>query len=105
MAWNAAQKQLINTGHMAGYMRMYWGKKVLEWSRDWREAYKNLIYMNDTYELDGRDPNGYAGVAWIFGKHDRPWTRRKIFGTIRYMNANGLKRKFDIEKYITQNLT
>jgi deoxyribodipyrimidine photo-lyase len=104
MAWNAAQKQLINTGHMAGYMRMYWGKKVLEWSQDWRQAYKNLIYINDTCELDGRDPNGYAGVAWIFGKHDRPWTRRKIFGTIRYMNANGLKRKFDIEKYISQNI-
>jgi deoxyribodipyrimidine photo-lyase len=99
-AWNAAQHQMVATGHMAGYMRMYWGKKVLEWSRDWREAYRTLVSLNDTYELDGRDPNGYAGVAWIFGKHDRPWTRRPIFGTIRYMNAAGLTRKFSVPRYI-----
>jgi deoxyribodipyrimidine photo-lyase len=99
-AWNAAQKQMTQTGHMAGYMRMYWGKKVLEWSRDWREAYRTLVRLNDTCELDGRDPNGYAGIAWIFGKHDRPWGERPIFGTIRYMNEAGLKRKFDVSRYI-----
>lgn len=99
-AWNAAQLQMIHTGHMAGYMRMYWGKKVIEWSSSWEEAYRTLVFLNDRYELDGRDPNGYAGIAWCFGKHDRPWKERDIFGTIRYMNAAGLRRKFDIDAYI-----
>ncbi len=97
--WNAAQIQMVTTGHMAGYMRMYWGKKVIEWSRTPEDAYNTLIQLNDKYELDGRDPNGYAGVAWCFGKHDRPWTPRPIFGTIRYMNAAGLARKFSTEAY------
>ncbi|MDD5459993.1 MAG: deoxyribodipyrimidine photolyase, partial [Phycisphaerae bacterium] len=98
--WNAAQKQMILTGKMAGYMRMYWGKKILEWSDDWKKAYKTAIYLNDKYELDGRDPNGYAGVAWCFGKHDRPWSSRNIFGNIRYMNDSGLKRKFKADSYV-----
>ena len=98
-AWNAAQIQMVNTGYMAGYMRMYWGKKVIEWSKTPEQAFETLIYLNNKYELDGRDPNGYCGVAWCFGKHDRPWTKRPIFGTIRYMNYAGLKRKFDIDKY------
>lgn len=97
--WNAAQLQMEHTGHMHGYMRMYWGKKVLEWSENYADAYKALVTLNDTYEIDGRDPNGYCGIAWCFGLHDRPWKEREIFGKIRYMNENGLKRKFNIDAY------
>jgi deoxyribodipyrimidine photo-lyase len=97
--WNAAQRELISTGKMHGYMRMYWGKKILEWAALPEEAYQTALYLNNKYELDGRDPNGFTGVAWCFGKHDRPWARRPIFGNIRYMNAEGLKRKFDADKY------
>jgi deoxyribodipyrimidine photo-lyase len=85
---------------MHGYMRMYWGKKILEWSPAPEEAYARALRLNNTYELDGRDPNGYTGVAWCFGKHDRPWAERSIFGTVRYMNACGLERKFDIRRYV-----
>ncbi|MCK9150960.1 deoxyribodipyrimidine photo-lyase [Methanobacterium alcaliphilum] len=98
--WNAAQKEVIITGKMHGYMRMYWGKKILEWVDDPRKAYDIALYINNKYELDGRDPNGYAGVAWCFGKHDRAWKERAIFGKVRYMNANGLRRKFKINKYV-----
>ncbi|MDZ4172125.1 MAG: deoxyribodipyrimidine photo-lyase [Methanobacteriaceae archaeon] len=98
--WNAAQKEMVITGKMHGYMRMYWGKKILEWTDDPRSAYDIAIYLNDKYEIDGRDPNGYTGVAWCFGKHDRAWKERKIFGKVRYMNDKGLKRKFKIEKYV-----
>jgi deoxyribodipyrimidine photo-lyase len=97
--WNAAQKQMAVEGKMHGYMRMYWGKKILEWSETPEEAYKIALHLNNKYELDGRDPNGFAGVAWCFGKHDRPWKEREIFGKIRYMNANGLRRKFDADAY------
>jgi len=98
--WNAAQLEMAATGKMHNYMRMYWGKKIIEWSENPREAFKTAIYLNNRYELDGRDPNGFAGVAWCFGKHDRPWTKRPIFGSVRYMNENGLRRKFDIESYV-----
>mgnify|MGYP005833240449 CR=1 FL=1 len=98
--WNAAQKEMVCLGKMAGYMRMYWGKKILEWTETPEEAYRTAIYLNDKYSLDGRDPNGYAGVAWCFGKHDRPWQERPIFGNIRYMNAAGLTRKFDADEYV-----
>jgi deoxyribodipyrimidine photo-lyase len=98
--WNAAQMEMVHTGKMHGYMRMYWGKKILQWTRSVQQAYKIAVYLNDKYELDGRDPNGYAGVAWCFGKHDRPWTRRSIFGSVRYMNAQGLQRKFDADAYV-----
>jgi deoxyribodipyrimidine photo-lyase len=98
--WNAAQKEMALTGKMHGYMRMYWGKKILEWSKTPEEAYRTALRLNDTYELDGRDPNGFAGVAWCFGKHDRPWGERPIFGTVRYMNAAGLRRKFDADAYV-----
>ena len=81
-------------------MRMYWGKKILEWSDTFEQAYKTALYLNNKYELDGRDPNGYSGVAWCFGKHDRPWKERPIFGKIRYMNARGLRRKFDADRYL-----
>lgn len=98
--WNAAQKEMAITGKMHGYMRMYWGKKILEWSKNPKEGFKIALYLNNKYELDGRDPNGFAGVAWCFGKHDRAWSERKIFGKVRFMNAAGLKRKFDCERYV-----
>jgi deoxyribodipyrimidine photo-lyase len=98
--WNAAQREMVTTGKMHNYMRMYWGKKILEWSKTPEEAYQIALYLNNKYELDGRDPNGFAGVAWCFGKHDRAWAERPIFGKVRYMNAAGLRRKFDIEKYV-----
>lgn len=98
--WNAAQQEMIITGKMHGYMRMYWGKKILEWSESPEEAYRIALHLNDKYELDGRDPNGYAGIAWCFGKHDRAWSERPVFGKLRYMNANGLRRKFDIQRYV-----
>jgi deoxyribodipyrimidine photo-lyase len=102
-AWNAAQKQLIATGKMHGYMRMYWAKQLLLWTKDAHEAIEYAIKLNDMYHLDGYDPNGYTGIMWsIAGVHDRPWFERPIFGKIRYMNANGLKRKYDIASYIAQ---
>lgn len=97
--WNAAQREMTERGKMHGYMRMYWGKKILEWSPRPREAFERVLYLNNKYSLDGRDANGFAGVAWCFGKHDRAWPERPVFGKTRYMNANGLKRKFDIEAY------
>lgn len=102
--WNAAQTELLVTGKLHGYMRMYWAKKILEWSRSPEEALKFAIYLNDKYELDGRDPNGYAGCAWsIGGVHDRPWFERSVFGKIRYMNKNGALKKFDVDLYIKTN--
>ena len=98
--WNAAQKEMVSRGKMHGYMRMYWGKKIIEWSQTPEEAFRTALYLNNKYELDGRDPNGFAGVAWCFGKHDRPWGERPVFGNVRYMNDNGLKRKFDADGYV-----
>jgi len=98
--WNAAQTELNTTGHMHGYMRMYWGKKILEWSPSPEEALRTALWLNNRYALDGRDPNSYAGVAWCLGKHDRPWKERPVFGTVRYMNAKGLMRKFDMDAYL-----
>jgi deoxyribodipyrimidine photo-lyase len=98
--WNAAQDEMRLTGSMHGYMRMYWGKKILEWTPDPRDAFARVLALNNKYELDGRDPNGFAGVAWCFGKHDRPWKERQVFGKVRYMNDRGLKRKFDIDRYV-----
>lgn len=98
--WNAAQIEMVKTGKMHGYMRMYWAKKILEWSKSPEEAFEIAIYLNDKYELDGRDPNGYVGVAWsIGGIHDRAWTERPVYGKIRYMNSNGLRRKFKADEY------
>ncbi len=98
--WNAAQKEMVATGRMHNYMRMYWGKKIIEWSATPEEAYRAALYLNDKYELDGRDPNGYTGVLWCFGKHDRAWKERAVLGKLRYMSAAGLRRKFDIETYV-----
>jgi len=99
--WNAAQMEMVKTGKMHGYLRMYWGKKILEWTQTVEEAMQSAIFMNDKYQLDGRDPNGYTGIAWsIGGVHDRAWGTRSVFGKIRYMSYDGCKRKFDIDKYI-----
>jgi deoxyribodipyrimidine photo-lyase len=102
--WNAAQNEMVFKGKMHSYMRMYWAKKILEWSKSPEDAMETAIYLNDKYELDGRDPNGYAGIAWsIGGIHDRAWFERNVFGKIRYMNYNGCTRKFDVKKYINNN--
>jgi deoxyribodipyrimidine photo-lyase len=99
--WNAAQTELVKRGKMHGYIRMYWAKKILEWTRSPEKAMEIAIYLNDRYELDGRDPNGYTGIAWsIGGVHDRAWNERPIFGKIRYMSYNGCKSKFDVKRYI-----
>lgn len=103
--WNAAQMEMVLSGKMHGYMRMYWAKKILEWSKSPEEALKIATYLNDKYELDGRDPNGYTGIAWsIGGIHDRPWFERPVYGKIRYMNRNGAEKKFDIKSYIGKYL-
>jgi deoxyribodipyrimidine photo-lyase len=99
--WNAAQQQMVSTGWMHGYIRMYWAKKILEWSASPEEAFETTIALNDRYELDGRDPNGYANIAWaIGGKHDRPWPTRPVYGSIRSMSYASTSRKFDSARYI-----
>ena len=99
-AWNAAMTEMRQTGYMHNYMRMYWGKKILEWTNTPRYGYATILHLNNKYFLDGRDPNSYANVAWVFGLHDRPWKERSVFGKVRYMNLKGLQRKFDIDAYI-----
>ncbi|NLI79180.1 MAG: deoxyribodipyrimidine photo-lyase [Candidatus Riflebacteria bacterium] len=101
--WNAAQRQMIRTGKMHGYLRMYWAKKILEWTPTVAEAHRIALTLNDTWELDGRDPNGYVGVAWsLGGVHDRPWANRPIFGTIRCMTANGCRSKFRVPDFLAR---
>lgn len=101
--WNAAQQQMTVTGWMHNYLRMYWAKKILEWSKTPAQAFQTAVYLNDKYELDGRDPNGYAGIAWaIVGKHDRPWFDRPVFGMVRYMAFNSTSKKFNSKRYIEQ---
>jgi len=98
--WNAAQTEMTRFGKMHGYMRMYWGKKILEWTESPNDAFETALRLNNRYELDGRDPNAFTGVAWCFGKHDRAWSERPVFGKVRYMNDKGLKRKFKIQAYV-----
>lgn len=98
--WNAAQREMVVTGKMHGYMRMYWGKKILEWTANPEDAFSTGLYLNNKYALDGRDPNSFAGVSWCFGKHDRPWPERGIFGNVRYMSTEGLRRKFHADEYV-----
>lgn len=98
--FNTAMKEMIHLGKMHGYMRMYWAKKIIEWSNSYRQAYSIMKILNNYYFLDGNTPNGYTGIAWCFGKHDRAFTERPIFGKIRYMNQNGLKRKFNMDEYV-----
>ncbi len=100
--WNAAQLQLTGSGKIHGYLRMYWAKKILQWTDDPAEAVKRAIELNDTYHLDGGDPNGYVGILWsIAGLHDRPWFDREVFGTVRYMAESGAQKKFDTKTYVT----
>jgi deoxyribodipyrimidine photo-lyase len=98
--WNAAMNEMKYTGFMHNYMRMYWGKKILEWSASPESAFRNTLAINNKYFLDGRDPNSYAGVAWIYGVHDRAWPQRPIYGKVRCMTASGLERKCDIRAYV-----
>lgn len=102
--WNAAQHEMVCTGKMHNYMRMYWGKRLLEWCSDPGVAYSTAIKLNDKWSLDGRDPNGYMGVAWCFGNHDAatPFGERAIFGTVRSMTPGGLQRKFSIDAYVAE---
>jgi deoxyribodipyrimidine photo-lyase len=93
-------KEMRETGFIHGYMRMYWGKKIMEWSGSPEIAYNTILSLNNKYFLDGRDPVSYTSVLWLFGLHDQAWQERPVFGKIRYMNAAGLKRKFDIENYV-----
>ncbi len=99
--WNAAQRQLRREGRMHNYLRMLWGKKVLEWSRTPEEARGALITLNDRYALDGRDPNSYSGILWTFGRYDRAWgPERAIFGTVRYMSSDSARRKLRLRGYL-----
>ena len=99
--WNASQKEMLCRGKMHGYLRMYWAKKILEWSESTADALHAAIYLNDRYELDGRDPNGFTGIAWsIGGLHDRAWKEREVFGKVRYMSYNRLRSKFNVPAYI-----
>nr|WP_321500309.1 deoxyribodipyrimidine photo-lyase [uncultured Dethiosulfovibrio sp.] len=98
--WNAAQRSLADLGGVHGYLRMYWGKMILLWSKSPEEAFVNALKLNDRYALDGRDPNGYVGVGWCMGLHDRPWPRRPIFGTVRSMTLSGCSRKFDVKSFL-----
>lgn len=100
--WNAAQKELLLRGKIHGYYRMYWGKKIIEWSPTYQDALATMIHLHDRYALDGRDPNTYTNILWCFGLHDRPWFERDIFGLIRYMSFDGMKRKTNIDAYIAQ---
>lgn len=100
--WNATQKELLLRGKIHGYYRMYWGKKIVDWSASHREALAVMIYLHDKYALDGRDPNTYTNILWCLGLHDRPWTERPVFGMIRYMSGDGMKRKTDTAAYIKE---
>jgi len=100
--WNATQKELMLRGKMHGYYRMYWGKKIIEWSATHEGALRIMIDMHDRYALDGRDPNTYVGILWCFGLHDRPWVERPIFGQIRYMSYVGMRRKTGVDEYIRE---
>jgi len=100
--WNACQKEMLLRGKIHGYYRMYWGKKIMEWSPSFEQAHRTMLHIHDRYALDGRDPNTYTSVLWCFGLHDRPWGERPVFGTIRYMGYDGMKRKTDVPGYIRE---
>lgn len=103
--WNAAQREMVVTGEMHNYVRMLWGKNVIAWSPSCEVAFETLVHLNNKYCLDGRNPNSYAGILWCFGKHDRPWMERPVFGTIRYMTSGSTGKKFDSKKYIAWTRT
>ena len=100
--WNAAQKELLLRGKIHGYLRMYWGKKIIEWSATHEEALATMIHLHDRFALDGRDPNTYTGILWCFGLHDRPWGERPVFGMVRWMSRAGMERKIDVPAYIRE---
>ncbi len=100
--WNSTQKELLLRGKIHGYYRMYWGKKVIEWSAAHEDALSTMIHLHDRYALDGRDPNTYANILWCFGLHDRPWRERPVFGTVRYISLDGMKRKTDVGAYLAE---
>jgi deoxyribodipyrimidine photo-lyase len=100
--WNACQKEMLLRGKIHGYYRMYWGKKVIEWSKTCEEALETMIYLHDRYAIDGRDPNTYTNILWCFGLHDRPWIERPVFGQIRWMSLDGMKRKTDVDAYLRE---
>ncbi|WP_321476091.1 deoxyribodipyrimidine photo-lyase [uncultured Paludibaculum sp.] len=100
--WNACQTEMLLRGKIHGYYRMYWGKKIIEWSRTCQDALETMIFIHDRYALDGRDPNTYTNILWCFGLHDRPWQERPIFGMIRYMNLAGMKRKTGVDAYLRE---
>ncbi len=103
--WNATQQELLTRGVIHGYYRMYWGKKIVEWSSTYSGALRTMIYLHDRYALDGRDPNAYTNILWCFGLHDRPWPERPIFGTIRSMTLAGMRRKTNVDAYIADGGT
>ncbi len=100
--WNAAQKEMLRRGYVHNYCRMYWGKKILEWSPAYEEALETAIYIHDRFSLDGRDPNTYVNILWCFGLHDRPWPERPVFGQVRAMSRAGVERKIKVEAYIRE---
>jgi deoxyribodipyrimidine photo-lyase len=100
--WNATQKELLLRGKIHGYYRMYWGKKIIEWSETLEEALEVMVDLHDRYALDGRDPNTYTNILWCFGLHDRPWGEREIFGMVRYMSLDGMMRKTDVGAYLRE---
>lgn len=103
--WNAAQREMVQTGEMHNYVRMLWGKNVIGWSPTYEVAFETLVHLNNKYCLDGRNPNSYAGILWCFGKHDRAWFQRPVFGMIRYMASGSTGKKFDSKKYIAWTKT
>ena len=92
--------EMVHTGYMHNYTRMHWAKKILEWTPEPVDAFRTTFYLSNKYFLDGRDASSYANVAWAFGLHDRPWPERPVFGQVRYKNASGLERKFDMAAYL-----
>jgi deoxyribodipyrimidine photo-lyase len=100
--WNAVQRQLIRDGWFHGYMRMLWGKKILEWTRRPQDALAVMEHLMNKYSLDGRDPNSWAGFGWVLGRYDRPWPEREIFGTIRYMSSQNTAKKLRVKKYLSE---
>ncbi len=100
--WNATQKEMLLRGKIHGYYRMYWGKKIIEWSKTCQDALETMIHIHDKYAIDGRDPNTFTNILWCFGLHDRPWGERPVFGMVRFMSLDGMKRKTDVDAYIQE---